>query len=141
MSYWPYSQPLIILYLTVQSTSIKPVTNYLTDWTNLTYLGVCLVTAYLPHKPGSDRHWPRAGVTCAASRSLPLGTVLLIEGIGRRVVTDRPEAAYDSRVDLPFETDYRDAMAWGVKRRRVWVVGCGERRWRRSTVATKKGLL
>ena len=90
--------------------------------TNL--VGIFIITAYVVtgHLDASG-HRPVAGVTCAASRRFPLGTVLLIEGIGKRIVTDRLHIRFDAdRVDLPFETGREDALRWGARKRKVCVV-------------------
>ncbi len=56
----------------------------------------------------------RQGVTVAASRSIPMGTRLRIEGVGVRVVQDRLAPRYDDRVDV-FFTRHEDAVRFGKK--------------------------
>ncbi len=56
----------------------------------------------------------RQGVTVAASRSIPMGTRLRIEGVGVRVVQDRLAPRYDDRVDV-FFTRHEDAVKFGKK--------------------------
>ena len=90
--------------------------------TNL--VGIFLITAYVvtSHADHHGHRW-EVGATCAASRRFPLGTVLLIEGIGKRIVTDRLHIRFDAdRVDLPFETGREDALRWGARKRKVCVV-------------------
>ena len=56
----------------------------------------------------------RQGVTVAASRKIPMGTRLRIEGVGVRVVQDRLAPRYDDRVDV-FFTRHEDAVRFGKK--------------------------
>ena len=56
----------------------------------------------------------RQGVTVAASRSIPLGTRVHIEGLGVRVVQDRLARRFDSRVDV-FFAKHADAVKFGKK--------------------------
>ena len=58
------------------------------------------------------------GATVAASRRIPFGTRLRIEGVGIRVVQDRLAARYDDRVDIYFER-HEDAMKFGKKKLNV----------------------
>ena len=59
----------------------------------------------------ADGHVPRQGITVAASRSLPFGTRLVING-HTYTVQDRLALAYDSRVDIYFKR-HRDAKKFG----------------------------
>jgi len=61
---------------------------------------------------------PVQGVTVAASRSIPFGTRIHIEGVGWRTVQDRLAKKYDSRVDL-FMADHKSARKFGIKRLKV----------------------
>lgn len=61
------------------------------------------------------------GVTIAASRSIPFGTKLNIEGVGVRVVQDRLAARYDSRIDV-FFNDHKAALKFGKRNLNVEVV-------------------
>ena len=61
---------------------------------------------------------PVEGVTCAGPRRLPLGTVVWIEGVGRRVVTDRTARRYDGRFDVYFNS-HRDAKRFGIRQAKV----------------------
>ena len=56
----------------------------------------------------------RQGVTVAASRKIPMGTRLRIEGVGVRVVQDRLATRYDDRVDV-FFARHEDAVRFGKK--------------------------
>ena len=56
----------------------------------------------------------RQGVTVAASRKIPMGTRVRIEGVGVRVVQDRLAPRYDDRVDV-FFTRHEDAVRFGKK--------------------------
>lgn len=57
---------------------------------------------------------PKEGVTVAGPRSMPFGTVLHIEGIGKRVVQDRLHQRYDSRIDI-YMSDHQKAKRFGKK--------------------------
>jgi len=63
---------------------------------------------------------PVAGVTVAASRAIPFGTRIHIEGVGWRTVQDRLAKKYDSRVDL-FMADHKSAKNFGIKRLKVTI--------------------
>lgn len=88
---------------------------------------VFTVTAYCPCKictgvyaggPTASGVSPRQGVTIAASRAIRFGTVLEIEGVGRRVVQDRLALAYDDRIDIFFR-NHAAAKRFGIRRMRV----------------------
>lgn len=65
---------------------------------------------------------PIEGITVAASRSYPLGTVIYIEGLTNRfVVQDRLAKRYDNRVDI-FMQSHKQALKWGKQTRKVTVV-------------------
>ena len=71
------------------------------------------------YKKTASGHTPKQGVTCAASRSIPFGTNLLIVGVGTRVVQDRLSLAYDNnRVDIFFNS-HQEALAFGKQRLNV----------------------
>ena len=61
------------------------------------------------------------GVTIAASRAIPFGTKLEIEGVGVRVVQDRLAMKYDSRIDIYFDS-HQKALEFGIKKLKVRVV-------------------
>jgi 3D (Asp-Asp-Asp) domain-containing protein len=56
--------------------------------------------------------------TCAGPRRYPFGTVVTIEGIGRRILTDRLAKRYDNRIDLFFPT-HQEAKAFGIREAEV----------------------
>lgn len=71
------------------------------------------------HTASGVRPTPR--YTVAADPSIPFGTVLHIEGVGRRVVQDRGSAITGPKVDL-FMDSCDEARSWGRQRRRVYVL-------------------
>lgn len=91
-------------------------------WTNL------LVTAYCSchiccgsHATGltASGHKPIQGTTIAASRSLPLGTRVYLEGHWY-VVQDRLSKRFDSRMDI-YMSKHSDAKKHGIKLEQVWI--------------------
>lgn len=58
---------------------------------------------------------PVQGRTVAASRRIPLGTRIFIEGVGWRVVEDRLSRRYDGRVDV-FFSQHADAVKFGKRK-------------------------
>ena len=60
----------------------------------------------------------RQGVTVAASRSIPFGTRVHIEGVGWRVVEDRLARRYDGRVDVYFAS-HAEAQRFGRRSLKV----------------------
>lgn len=58
------------------------------------------------------------GVTIAASRSIPFGTKMKIEGVGIREVQDRLHRKYDNRIDIFFNS-HEKAKLFGIKRLKV----------------------
>ena len=100
------------------------------------YIGVFTITAYTngyestQKKPGQRGY----GITASGTRAkegrtisadwtlLPPGTVVRIEGLdGTYVVEDKGQAIEGYRMDL-FIRDLHQAKAWGVQKRKVWVV-------------------
>lgn len=63
---------------------------------------------------------PKEGVTVAASRAIPFGTKLAIEGVGVRVVQDRLAKRFDGRVDVYF-AGHRDAVKFGKKKLNITI--------------------
>ena len=59
---------------------------------------------------------PIEGRTIAASRNIPLGTRIRIEGIGWRVVEDRTARRFDGRVDIYFRS-HDEALKFGKQQR------------------------
>ena len=68
----------------------------------------------------ADGHTPVEGVTCAASRSIPFGTKLMING-HVYTVQDRLATKYDSRIDIYFDS-HTNALKWGKKKMEVKIV-------------------
>ena len=66
---------------------------------------------------------PREGVTIAASRKIPFGAQLYIQGIGWRRVEDRLSEEYDGRVDVYIGGygAHRKALELGLKDAWVWI--------------------
>lgn len=56
----------------------------------------------------------KEGVTIAASRKIPFGTKLDIEGVGVRTVQDRLAPRYDNRIDVYFANHAR-AIQFGKR--------------------------
>lgn len=63
---------------------------------------------------------PVQGVTVAASRSIPFGTKVHIEGVGMRVVQDRLAKKYDQRVDVYFDS-HEAALKFGKQTLKVTI--------------------
>lgn len=61
---------------------------------------------------------PIEGITCAASRSIPLGTKIYIHSLGWRTVTDRTAKRYDGRIDIFFNS-HTKAKQFGIKKLNV----------------------
>lgn len=82
-----------------------------------------LVTAYIwTGRTCANNHYPVSDVSCAAPRSVPLGTWLYIEGIGYRRVDDRYRYDLSDRIDLYYGRSRARALDWGVKSLKVWIV-------------------
>lgn len=58
---------------------------------------------------------PVQGVTVAAPRSVPFGTLVNIDGVGLRTVQDRMARRYDGRWDVYFER-HEDAKQFGIRK-------------------------
>ena len=106
----------------------RSVTTNKTSMTATNLLGTLAVTAYISTgHVCSDGKMPRVGITCAASRSIPLGTHVYIEGVGERLVEDRTNKRFDSktitnsRLDL-FVSDRKTALKWGKRKLKVWIL-------------------
>ena len=61
---------------------------------------------------------PVEGRTVAASRSIPLGTRIYIEGLGWRTVEDRTAKRFDGRVDVYFRS-HAEALKFGKQQRTI----------------------
>ena len=101
------------------------------------YIGEFAVTAYCPcekccgkwsnpDNPVTASGYPAIeGVTVGADwGALPVGTVIEIEGIGRRTVQDKPAKwiieKYDGKVLDLFFSRHEDALKFGKQILRVW---------------------
>lgn len=88
----------------------------------ITNILLLTITAYYnPHHTiDASGHCPLASITCAASRTIPLGTKLYVEGIGERIVTDRTAKRFDGRVDI-FMDSKIECIKFGKQQRKVWI--------------------
>lgn len=88
----------------------------------LEYIGTFEATAYeWTGNPCADGCYPTEGYTVACN-SLPLGTVLYIEGVGYRTVEDRgAEWHSDNWLDI-YMGDENSCYAWGVQEVEVYIV-------------------
>lgn len=68
----------------------------------------------------ADGHIPKVGITCGVN-GLPFGTKLMIEGVGLRIVQDRPVKRLEGLVDL-FVGTHKEARCFGKRRLIVEVV-------------------
>ena len=72
-----------------------------------------IVTAYCLHaQPMADGHWPHVGV-CAAPKSIPFGTHVLIDG-REYVVEDRMGPGHPDGWDVWFPTR-SECVKWGKR--------------------------
>ena len=65
--------------------------------------------------PTASGVMPKAGITVAAPRWIPFGTILQIPGVGRRVVQDRLALRSDNRIDI-FVRSHREAKRFGTRK-------------------------
>ena len=72
-------------------------------------------------QPAANGQMPVVGVTVAGPRSLPFGTRLRIEGLGERIVQDRPPKRFDDRLDV-FMADHETALKFGVRKLQVTLI-------------------
>lgn len=81
-----------------------------------------VITAYCNphHSVDASGHLPLQGYTCAASRNIPLGTHLWVEGVGERVVTDRLNKRFDNRVDIYMDSKV-ECKRFGKQKRKVTI--------------------
>ena len=63
---------------------------------------------------------PVEGRTVAASRSIPLGTRIHIEGLGWRTVEDRTARRFDGRVDIYFRS-HDEAKKFGKRKLQITI--------------------
>ena len=95
----------------------------------VTRYGTCKITAYSGTNGvtyGASENILIPNVSCAASRNIPLGTQLYIEGIGLVTVEDRMSEKYDTDnngmvIDLYLES-YEAACEWGMHELEVYIV-------------------
>lgn len=95
----------------------------------VTEYGTCRVTAYSGTNGvtyGASGNILIPNASCAASREIPLGTQLYIDGFGIVTVEDRMSEEYDSGhegmvVDLYLES-YSAACEWGMHELDVYVI-------------------
>ena len=59
-----------------------------------------------------------SGVSVAGPRRYPLGSHVWIEGLGERIIQDRPARRYDNRFDI-FFTNHVQAVAFGERKAKV----------------------
>jgi 3D (Asp-Asp-Asp) domain-containing protein len=69
---------------------------------------------------------PTEGMTVAGPRAVPFGTVVEIEGVGRRQVQDRTAARFDDRFDV-FFADHAAARRFGIRKATVRIGNGGGR--------------
>lgn len=88
----------------------------------LEYIGTFEATAYeWTGNPCANGNYPSEGYTVACN-SLPLGTVLFIEGVGYRTVEDRgAEWHSDNWLDI-YMGDESSCYEWGVREVEVYIV-------------------
>lgn len=89
---------------------------------DMEYLGTFEATAYeWTGNPCANGNYPTVGYTVACN-SLPLGTVLYVEGIGYRTVEDRGADWHSDRwLDL-YMGDVTACYEWGVRDVEVYIV-------------------
>ena len=80
----------------------------------------CALCCGRTNQPIASGAMPRQGITIAAPRAIPLGTVVYVDGVGRRVVQDRTAKRFDGRWDL-FMTNHQDALKWGKQTRKITI--------------------
>lgn len=94
-----------------------------------TEYGTCRITAYSGRNGvtyGASENILVPNKSCAASRNIPLGTQLYIEGFGIVTVEDRMSEEYDTEhdgmvVDLYLES-YSAACEWGMHELDVYII-------------------
>jgi len=107
----------------------KQINEFLQKWN----VGIMEVTAYAPLSPNAVEGMDysgnplvtasgartKPGVTVAASRNIPFGTNMWVDGFGWRVVEDRGGMIGEGKIDVAMWSR-REALKWG--RREVVVV-------------------
>lgn len=83
-------------------------------------------TGKRPGDPGygitTSGAYVQEGVTIACPPSIPLGTVVDVEGYGERICHDRGADIVEGRMDMYFK-DLRQAREFGVQRLKVYIKG------------------
>jgi 3D (Asp-Asp-Asp) domain-containing protein len=82
------------------------------------YCGCRLCCGPTAPAPTASGAWPKECITVAAPRAIPFGTVVEIEGVGRRVAQDRTSKRFEGRWDIYFE-DHRKALEFGKRTLRI----------------------
>ena len=98
----------------------------------------CEITAYTEHyaSTGKTPSHPaygimasgekvRPGVAAADLKVFPMHSILIVEGVGVVEVKDTGSAIIGNKLDLYFESE-KDAIEWGRKTRKVYIVRLGE---------------
>ena len=67
------------------------------------------------------REYQERGERICASRTLPLSTIIDIEGIGRCKILDRISKKYADRIDILFPTK-KEAFAFGKKELEYYII-------------------
>ena len=63
----------------------------------------------------------KPGITIAASKNIPFGTLIYIPTLGWRTVEDRGGKIKGNRIDVCFTTR-EEAIAWGVQNHEVYIL-------------------
>lgn len=64
---------------------------------------------------------PVEGITSAAPRWIPFRSVLVIEGVGVRIVEDRTSRKYEGRIDVYFD-QHEEAIKFGIRTNQVRII-------------------
>jgi 3D (Asp-Asp-Asp) domain-containing protein len=117
-----------IMAVTSASAMATPV-NATTITYNAEYYGSCSVTAYYQKWDGEKGARGTAltpGISVAASRSIPFGTKLYVDGYGIVEVEDRTakwyEDSYNGMVIDLYLPSYSDAVEWGRHELDVYIL-------------------
>jgi len=106
---------LLFLLITASASALAAETQQVYTVTAYCHCAKCCGTA---GQPAASGRMPAVGVTVAGPRSLPFGTRLRIEGLGERIVQDRPPKRFDDRLDV-FMADHESALKFGVRKLKV----------------------
>lgn len=86
-----------------------------------TVTGYAIGDGLTPGEHTFDGRKVRPGITMACPKELPMGTVVIIEGLGPRVCEDRGGAIIGKRLDVAFESPMQ-ALVWGVQERKIAII-------------------